>query len=156
VSDVVADDELLYRCIFCGLDKNYRVGESGLELSSQAFTDRNQAPSVDRAKLCAFDPKFTQKNPDDGVVSLITGEVRMINVSQNDQKGKPLFDYKIDVCSRPTDDNPSHAQIEPSPDYESKGAFRKVAERLARLATERIEKQGWEIKPCDVNGELRT
>lgn len=152
MSDVVTDDEILYRCVFRGLDKYYRIGESGLELSSQAFTDRNQAPSVDRAKLCGWKPKHTQKNPDDGVVSLIAGEVRMINVSQNDQKGNTLFDYKIDVCPRPTNDNPSHAQIEPSPDYASKGTFRKVSEKLARLATERINKQGWEIEPY----ELRT
>jgi hypothetical protein len=152
VSDVVTNDELLYRCIFCGLDKYYRIGESGLELSSQAFTDRNQAPSVDRAKLCSYDPQFTQKNPEDGVASLITGEVRMINVSQNDPKGNPIFDYRIDVCPRPTDENPSHAQIEPSPDYRNKSTFRKVAEKLARLATERIKKQGWEIEPK----ELRT
>lgn len=152
MSNVVRDDELLYRCIFRGLDKYYRIGEFGLELTSQAFTDRNQAPSVNRAKLCGYDPQCTQKNLDDGVVSLITGEVRMINVSQNDQKGKPLFDYKIDVCPRPTDDNPSHAQIEPSPDYTNKNVFRKVAEKLARLATERVNTQGWEIKPC----ELRT
>ncbi|WP_375476524.1 hypothetical protein [uncultured Nostoc sp.] len=150
MSDVVTDDELLYRCIFCGLDKYYRIGEFGLELSSQAFTDRNQAPSVDRAKLCSYDPQSTQKNPDDGVVSLITGEVRMINVSQNDQKGNPVFDYKIDVCPRPTDDNPSHAQIEPSPNYTNKTTFRKVAEKLARLATERIKKQDWEIKPQEL------
>lgn len=150
MSDVVTDDELLYRCIFCGLDKYYRIGEFGLELSSQAFTDRNQAPSVDRAKLRDYDPQCTQKNPDDGVVSLIAGEVRMINVSQNDPKGKPVFDYKIDVYPRPTDDNPSHAQIEPSPNYTNKGTFRKVAEKLARLATERIKKEDWEIKPQDL------
>ncbi|MEH2280612.1 MAG: hypothetical protein V7K90_04595 [Nostoc sp.] len=150
MSDVVTDDELLYRCIFCGLDKYYRIGEFGLELSSQAFTDRNQAPSVDIAKLRGYDPQCTQKNPDDGVVSLITGEIRMINVSQNDPKGKPVLDYKIDVCPRPTDDNPSHAQIEPSPSYTNKGTFKKVAEKLARLATERIKKEDWGIKPQDL------
>ncbi|MFN6569928.1 hypothetical protein [Dendronalium sp. ChiSLP03b] len=152
MSDVVTDDELLYRCVFRGLDKYYRIGEFGLELSSQAFTDRNQAPSVDRAKLCGYDPKCTQKNPDDGVGSLITAEVRMINISQNDQKGNPLFDYKIDVCPRPTDENLAHAQIEPSPDYSNKTTFKKVAEKLARLATERIKQQGWEIELY----ELRT
>ncbi|QLE55977.1 hypothetical protein [Nostoc sp. TCL26-01] len=150
MSDVVADDEILYRCVFHGLDKYYRIGESGLELSSQSFTDKNQAPSVDRAKLCNNDPKHTQKNPNDGVVSLIAGEIRSINVSQNDPKGNPIFDYKIDVYPRPTEDNPSHAQIEPSPDYATKGTFRKVAEKLARLATERINKQSWEIKPYDL------
>lgn len=150
MSDVIADDEILYRCVFNGLDNYYRVGEFGLELTSQAFTDRSLAPSVDRAKLCNNNPKHTQKNPNDGVVSLITGEVRMINISQNDPKGNPLFDYKIDVCPRPTQDNPSHAQIEPSPKYKNQKYFRKVTNRLALLATERIKKQGWEIKPSDL------
>lgn len=148
--DVVADDEILYRCVFHGLGNCYRIGAFGLELTSQAFTDRSLAPSVDRAKLCGTDPKHTQKNPHDGVVSLIAGEVRMINVSQNDSKGNPLFEYKIDVFPRPTEDNPSHAQIEPSPEYQSKNYFRKVTQRLALLATERIKKQGWEIKPSDL------
>ncbi|PMB39131.1 hypothetical protein CEN47_05460 [Fischerella thermalis CCMEE 5319] len=152
MSNVVADDELLYRCVFCGLDKYYRIGKSGVELSSQAFADRGSAPSVDRAKLCNYNPKWTQKNPDDGVVSLIASEVRMMDVAQNDNKGNKLFAYKIDVCPRPTDSNPAHAQIEPSPDYTNKTTFRKVTEKLARLATERINKEGWEIIPY----ELRT
>jgi hypothetical protein len=150
VSDVVTDDELLYRCVFRGLDKYYRIGSSGVELSSQAFADRGSAPSVDRAKLCNYNPKWTQKNLDDGVVSLIAREVRMIDVAQNDSKGNKLFAYKIDVCPRPVDDNPAHAQIEPSPDYINKTTFRKVTEKLARLATERINKQGWEIMPYDL------
>ncbi|QMS90513.1 hypothetical protein HUN01_24125 [Nostoc edaphicum CCNP1411] len=41
-------------------------------------------------------------------------------------------------------------QIEPSPSYTNKGTFRKVAEKLARLATERIKKEDWEIKPQDL------
>ncbi|MEA5616340.1 hypothetical protein VB711_00590 [Cronbergia sp. UHCC 0137] len=151
--DVVTNDELLYRCVFGGLNKYYRFEESELKLSSQAFTDRNQAPSVDRAKLCGFNPKYTQKNPNDGIISLIAGEVRAIDsIVQSDAKGNQLFVYKIDVCSRPTDENLAHAQIEPSPDYTNKNTFRKVAEKLARLATERVKKQGWEIEPC----ELRT
>jgi hypothetical protein len=150
VSDVVTDDELLYRCVFLGLDKYYRISKSGVELSSQAFADRGSAPSVDRAKLCNYNPKWTQKNLDDGVVSLIVSEVRMIDVAQNDSKGNQLFAYKIDVCPRPVEENPAHAQIEPSPDYTNKTTFRKVTEKLARLATERINKQGWEIMPYDL------
>lgn len=151
MSDVLTNDELLYRCVFCGLDKYYRIEESGLTISSQAFTDRNEAPSVDRAKLCGYCPKSTQKNPGDGVVSLVTGDVRAIdNIPQRDDKGNQLFIYKIDVCSRPTDDNPAHAQIEPSPHYQKKTTFKKVIEKLARLATQRVNQQGWEIEPNDL------
>jgi hypothetical protein len=154
VGDIVTDDELLYRCIFCGLNKYYSIEQSGLKLSSQAFTDRNQAPSVDRVKLCGNDPKYTQKNSDDGIVSLVAGQVRAIDsIVQKDSKGNPLFVYKIDVHPRPTANNPAHAQIEPSPDYASKGTFRKVAEKLAWLATERVKNQGWEIEPCELRYE---
>jgi hypothetical protein len=146
VSDVVTDDELLYRCIFRGSGHYYHIRESGIELTSQAFTDRNKAPSVDRAKLCGYNPKCTQKNPENGVASLLTSEVRMIdNITQS-------LVYKIDVCPRPTDENLAHAQIEPSPEYKSNNHFRKLTHRLALLATERIKNHGWEIEPY----ELRT
>ena len=71
-------------------------------------------------------------------------------ISQNDQKGNLLFDYKTHVCPRPTDNNSSHAQIEPSPNYTNKTTFIKVVEKLAQLATERIKKQDWEIKPQEL------
>jgi hypothetical protein len=60
------------------------------------------APSVDRACLCNYQPGWTQKNERDGVVSLITVEVRMIDtVNQKDAKGNLTFTYKIDVYPRP-------------------------------------------------------
>jgi hypothetical protein len=46
----------------------------------------------------------------------------------------------------------AHAQIEPSPEYKNDKPFRKVIERLAFLANQRISKEGWEIEPH----ELRT
>ncbi|MBD2518183.1 hypothetical protein H6G93_25035 [Nostoc sp. FACHB-973] len=151
MDDVITDDEVLYRCVFRGVDKYYSIGEFGAKVSSQAFADRGMAPSVDRAKLCNCNPKWTQKNPDDAVVSLITGDIRMIdNIVQRDDKGKEILAYKIDVCPRATDSNPSHAQIEPSPEYKNKAPFRKVIERLAFLANERLDKQGWEIEPYEL------
>ncbi|MFN6566135.1 hypothetical protein [Dendronalium sp. ChiSLP03b] len=78
---------------------------------------------------------------------MIASEVRMINnIAQGDTKGNPLFVYKMDVFPRPTDDNPAHAQIEPSPEYKNKTPFRKLIEKLAFLANEKIDKQGWEIE----------
>ena len=74
------------------------------------------------------------------------------NIVQRDDKGNEILVYKIDVCPRPTDSNPCHAQIEPSPEYKNKAPFRKVIERLALLANERLDQQGWEIEPY----ELRT
>ncbi|MBR8828430.1 MAG: hypothetical protein DSM107014_11120 [Gomphosphaeria aponina SAG 52.96 = DSM 107014] len=142
--DNVADEEVLYRCVFYGKN-NYKIDENNeIRVSSQAFTDRNQRPSVDRASLCNNNPKYSQKDSKDGVVSLITRDVRLIDtVIQNDKKGKEEFTYKIDVKSRPLDENHAHAQIEPNPEYRNKTPFRKLLERLAYLANQR----GWEIPP---------
>ena len=70
----------------------------------------------------------------------------MIDVAQNDSKGKEKFKYKIDVVPRPLPDNEAHAQIEPSPEYETKSVFRRLRERLAIIASE----QEWEIPPVDL------
>lgn len=151
-NDIVSDDELLYRCIFFESNCHQRQG-SIVKISSQAFNDRNMTPSVDRAYLCNHNPAYTQKNEKDGVISLITHDVRMIDrVVQNDSKGNPIFTYKIDVYPRPIINHPelldnlAHAQIEPTPHYKNKSIFRKLLERLAFLANQRE----WEIKPYDL------
>jgi hypothetical protein len=144
VKNPVLDSEILYRCIFYG--RNWYKHEQGrLLISSQAFSDRNFQPSVDRASLRRNNPCLTQCDSKDGVVSLLTCEVRLIDVSQNNEKGNPIHPYKIDVVPRPMDTNDSHAQIEASPEYKNKAPFRKVQERLAYLANQR----SWEIFPHD-------
>jgi hypothetical protein len=154
--DIVTDDEIIYRCVF--YDRGlYRIVDQRLQLSSQAFADRNQMPSVDRATLRGNDPTPTQKNPEDGVVSLLTQAIRQIDsVRQMDAKGKLIAQYKIDVIADPISgqvdqpDNLAHAEIRPTPEYQSKSVFRKLQERLALLATQRIEQQDWEIPPSDL------
>ncbi len=149
MSDVVADDELLYRCVFHG--RGYQIDGTITRVSSQAFADRSKAPSVDRAKLCDLNPQWTQKDSKDAVVSLIAGEIRVIDdVVQRDSQGNELYAYQIDVCPKPLDDNPAHAQIEPSPEYKNNTPFRKVLERLAFLANQRISEYGWEIEPYEL------
>lgn len=153
LTDTVSNEEVLYRCVFYGRNC-YRIEEDGtVRISSQAFNDRNMAPSVDRACLCNYQAGWTQKNERDGVVSLITLEVRMIDtVNQKDAKGNLIFSYKIDVYPRPIindselPDNPAHAQIEPTPQYQNKSVFRKLLERLAILASQR----DWEIPPYEL------
>ena len=144
-NNFIGDEEILYRCIFYG--KNlYSFKEGKLVISSQAFADRGQKPSVDRASLCNQEPSSTQKTVQDGVISLTCIEVRMIDLAQKDSKGKEKFKYKIDVKSRPLPDNIAHAQIEPTPEYQTKSVFRKLRERLARIAEERE----WVIPPQDL------
>ena len=120
----------------------------GIAISSQAFSDRGLKPSVDRAILNKNDPSKTQVNLRDGVVSLLTSKIRKIDeVKKLAQDGKELTVYKIDVVHRPTETNFAHAQIEPSPEYETKNIFRKLTHSLAFLATQRIREHGWEIDP---------
>jgi hypothetical protein len=149
VEDFVADDEFLYRCIFYKTSdgtKTYKVENSKLYVSISAFRDASLAPSVDRAVLCEYNPTYTQKNSEDGVVSLISQDVRLIDsVVQKDSKGREEFTYKIDILPRPLPDNDAHAQIEPTPAYRSKSVFRKLLERLAFLANQRE----WEILPWE-------
>lgn len=149
VEDFVADDELLYRCIFYKTSdgtKTYKVENGRVYVSISAFRDASLAPSVDRAVLCEYNPTYTQKSFEDGVVSLISQDIRLIDsVVQKDPKGREEFIYKIDVLPRPLPDNGAHAQIEPAPAYRSKSVFRKLLERLAFLANQRE----WEILPWE-------
>lgn len=154
MSDAVTDDEFLYRCVFYG--GGYQIDGKIARVSSQAFTDRNQCPSVDRAKLCGCDPTWTQKDVKNGVVSLIAIDVRMIDtVVQRSDKGEIIRTYKIDVCPAPIvdkpnlPDNPAHAEIRPTPEYQSKSVFKKLLERLAFLANQRE----WEILPYELRVE---
>ncbi len=144
--DFVADEEVLYRCVFSGRNL-YQIQGNTATISTQAFADRMMRPSVDRAGLCDNNPCYSQKDERDAVVSLITKDVRLIDsVIQNNPKGKPEFTYKIDVLPRPSEDNQAHAQIEPSPEYRNKAPFKKLLERLAYLANQR----DWEIKPYEL------
>jgi hypothetical protein len=145
----VTDDELLYRSIPYTKLKDYiQQTNDGIAISSQAFSDRGLKPSVDRAILNENDPSKTQINPRDGVVSLLTSKIRKIDeVKKQSQDGEDLIVYKIDVVHRPTETNFAHAQIEPSPEYETKNIFKKLTRSLAFLATQRIREYGWEIAP---------
>ena len=147
-NDFVKDEEILYRSLPYNKKDYYTIKEGELKISSQAFGDRTMQPSVDRADLCDRNPQKTQHDPRDGVLSLICKDIRMIDdVVKRDEKGNEQLKYKIDVIPRPLENNIAHAQIEPSPEYQNKSNFRKVQERLAKLASDRINKQGWEIKP---------
>ena len=50
-----------------------------MKVSSAAFSDPLFRPSVDRAELIHNDPKKAQRNPSDGVVSIVARDVRSID-----------------------------------------------------------------------------
>ena len=150
---LVADDEILYRRIPY-VEGLYVVQSDGaVKVSSAAFSDRSFRPSVDRAELCHYDPRRTQRDLSDGVVSVVTRDVRSIDtVVQNDKDGKLIQTFDVDIEHVPTlnhptlPDNPAHAEIYMKPACPNKSVFRKLAERLAQLANGRP----WEIELQDI------
>lgn len=144
--DVVANTEVLYRSVRND-PRYFRTVDGQLRFSSQAFADRNQRPSVDRARLRQCNPLLSKKSETDGIISLVTADVRAVEINHNNPNGPTT--YKIDVYAAPIQEGPgqianlAHAEIRPTPEYETPGVFRKVLERLARLA----DQQGWSIPP---------
>jgi|SRR5579883_1192476 len=147
VEEKIQDEELLYRRISAGRGL-YAFGEEGtIEISSAAFSDREFRISMDRAKLCGNDPGYTLRGEKGGVVGLFVGEIRNIEgLARNDQKGRAIQQFSIDVKPAPLENNPAHAEIYallPFTHADRKAAFRRLCQRLAYLA----EARGWEIVP---------
>lgn len=148
---VITDDEILYRRVPSGR-KCYSYRPDGtIGIEPVAFEDRECRISVDRAQLRANNPLLTLNQEDDGndggVVSLITGDVRSIGgLSRNNQAGKSILDFTVDVEHVPLAENEAHSEIHGNPDFDQvdkKRAFRRLRHRLAELA----EARGWEILP---------
>jgi len=145
----VADDEVLYRRV-PRVEGLYIIQAGGtIKVSSAAFSDRSFRPSVNRAELCHNDPGETQRDPSDGVVSVVAGDVRSIDtVVRNDGKGNLIQAFGVDVEHVPIinhpelPDNPAHAEIYLIPTSSNKAVFRRLCERLTQLANERP----WEIE----------
>lgn len=145
--DFVHNDEILYRRIPAGRKLYTRKTDGTIEISSQAFADREYRVSVDRAKLCNNNPAYTLGKEPGGVVSLLTADVRNVDgLTRNDHKGKAIQEFKIDVGPVPLPENLAHAEIFAIPQFtnaDEKGAFHRLCRRLSRLAEERQ----WEILP---------
>lgn len=139
--DFVYNDEILYRRISAHR-KLYKIKNDGtIEISSEAFSDRQLRVSVDRAKLCNNNPRYTLGSEPGIVVGILTSDVRnMDGLSRNDQKGNPLVQFKIDVEPVPLLENPAHAEIFAIPAFSNadrRGAFHRLCRRLVRLAEEK-------------------
>jgi hypothetical protein len=127
--DYVADHEALYRSV----RQEHLTYENGvLRAISEAFGDRNQRVSVDRAVLVDNNPQRTRKSETDAVAQLITSEVRG-SLPRRDAKSREVGAYAIDVIPEPLPDNKAHAVIYANPDFVSPNHFRKLRERLARI-----------------------
>lgn len=150
IKDYVSDEEELYRNVRGeGGDEYFYDPTTGhLIIESKAFLDRQKEPSVDRAKLKNFDPEKSKIGERDGVVTLITQEVRQMgDVVSADREGKKV-NHAVDVSADPKPQNEAHALIVVEPKFfgsESKKskAFKLLRVSLARLAT----KNGWILEP---------
>ena len=142
---LVEDNEILYRRVDVKPTENYwqrdpLTGE--LLVTASAFKDSGKKPSVDRANLCGNNPVHTQNNnSDNGVVSLLTGDVRTRATAITADHPTPK--HTVDVLHVPEPGNEAHAQIETDPLLHNDKAFRRFRVSLASLANER----GWLIRP---------
>jgi hypothetical protein len=143
----ITDDEFLYRCLFSGMDM-YKFRPNGtLEITSQAFADREGRASVDRAKLCNNNPRHTLVDPMGGVVSVLAGEVRSItnaDITRNNRGGP----FKVEVKHVPLSENDAHSEIYTIPPFTDadKKTYRRLRVALAQLA----EKRQCEIFPLSL------
>lgn len=130
----VAGEERLYRSVRSSEIIRDASGQA-LRASSQAFADRHQQVSVNRAALSDHDPHSTQKSRSDAVVELVAGEVRAIRslVRLADQ-GREVGLYTIGVRPDPLPDNTAHAVSYAHPQFASRSLFKKLQEQLAYMA----------------------
>ena len=74
--DFIQNDEELYR--------HYSYdNETKTQINNKAFLDRNNEPSVDRAKFRDFKPALSKRRDTDGIVNLIASEVRGIQIDNH-------------------------------------------------------------------------
>jgi len=128
--DPVSDDEILYRRINLKLGVTNKDGK--YHLSASAFNDDKFQPSVDRALFKNNDPEKSKVKSTDGIASLIAGEIRSLDVTTDNGN------FSLDVVPAPSKKNQSHALITHSPEYKNRSNFRKIQERLSRLAAVEI------------------
>jgi hypothetical protein len=144
-NDFIDNDEILYRRIPAWCEKSYEIQEDGtIKIDRSAFFDRGMKISVDRAKLCNNNPRYTLGNQVGVVVSLVAGQVRKADeeedLTRNDSKGNPI-QFRIDIEPAPLPTNPAHAQIFSIPEFvkaDNGKTFRKLTRYLARLAEQGV------------------
>ena len=114
-------------------------------LGQSAFNDRDKTPSVDRASLLHAGPQAARRLESDGVVSLLTRDVRAIaGLVTNDHRGRPQHSHGVDVVHRPESDNYAHALVTTAPQITSGEVFKRLKESLCQLAL----RQGWSYPPA--------
>ena len=151
-ADRVADDELLYRVVY---DNDIWRDEKGeVFVGPEAFRDRTNRPSVDRAHLRDYNPRLSRDafGADRGIIGLYAHEVRAISpLDDFDSKGNVVDGPQVDVEPKPLDEpdsppNPAHAEIFGTPAISSKGLFKRLRVRLSRIAQKHPELILWPLE----------
>ena len=101
-NDFVRDGEELYRSVRGKLNEEYSYDDTGkLRFSSQAFRDISKKPSVDRAELKGFNPALSKLSETDGIVSLMTRDIRAIGTVQTKIQDADVVVHAVDVLYDP-------------------------------------------------------
>ncbi len=160
LEDSISDDESLYRRVPDDVRFIKELPGETFRISSQAFYDRSQRISVDRAKLRENNPQQTLASYPGpaGVVSIKTGDVRAIHdLMHHDQTLGLTQKFEVDVEPAPIlndpnePDNPAHAEICTKPKCPKK-VFQILIERLALLVNSKEHK--WLIEPPSIKNKL--
>ena len=137
--DFVQNDEEVYR--------HYSYdSETKTQINNKAFLDRNNEPSVDRAKFRDFKPALS-KRPDqgtDGIVSLVAGEIRGIQIDNHTVD--VIYDPSPENLERSLPENRAHSLIILSPKCDlskskRKQAFSTLRRSLVLLSTVKLVPQ---------------
>lgn len=151
INSYIRGDEELYRSV--RIDPKYdeccHTDTGELVIQPAAFRDTCKKPSVDRAELNGCDPSLSKLSCTDGIVSLITSDVRAIP-----DKDGTIADHIIDVIYAPTMERSAHSQITMTPkspvtNSRRDKVFKKLRYALAHQATEK----GWTLAPSEIQSE---
>ncbi len=137
IGDYVSNEEVLYRRVPDRPGDFYKpIDGGGYRVTSGAFGDKKQQPSVDRASL-RNNPDESKRRPTDCVVSFTAGEVRSIRGFER------IIDVVPDPNPQEDPDNHAHALITSEPPFAANNReFKRFKQALARIADAR-----WEIPP---------
>lgn len=144
MTELVGDDEWLYRRALARWEpKTYAqdINDSWV-VAASAFISRSDI-SVDRAILSPLGPVSSQSSSDDGVIELLTGEIRTLSISTNDRDGRSIEAHTADVVADPLPENDAHALIVALPPVVQSGAQRRLRDALARISN-------WAILPIEI------
>ena len=148
-NNFVKDNEELYQRVRSESKfEEYFIDRGKLIINPAAFNDPYKKPSVDRAELKEFNPSLSRLDKTQGIVSLITGDVRAIKDVETNTEDREVI-HAVDVIYDPIpEENLAHSQIIVNPEYfgtnsKQKKIFRKLRVALAKLAT----KNGWTLEP---------